>query len=77
MHTVDPFNGNPSLGVGNYLFSSAVAAGPVTISGMVWDASLFYGTARPQDWSLLLNGVVIDVVTYLERYRTARRRHLT
>jgi hypothetical protein len=35
MHTVDGFNGNPSLGVGNYLFTSRVAAGPVTISGMV------------------------------------------
>jgi hypothetical protein len=60
MHTVDGFNGNPSLGVGNYLFTSKVAAGPVTISGMVWDASLFYGTARPQDWALLVNNVVVD-----------------
>jgi hypothetical protein len=60
MHTVDGFNGNPSLGVGNYLFTSAVAAGPVTISGMVWDAGLFYGTARPQDWALLVDGVEVD-----------------
>jgi len=60
MHTVDPFNGNPSLGVGNYLFTSAVAAGPVTISGMVWDAGLFYGTSRPQDWALLVNNGVVD-----------------
>jgi hypothetical protein len=60
MHTVDPFNGNPALGVGNYLFTSAVNAGRVTISGMVWDASLFYGLLRPQDWALLLNGALID-----------------
>lgn len=60
MHTVDPFNGNPSLGLGNYLFTSKVAAGPVTISGIVWDAGLFFGTSRPQDWALLLNGAVID-----------------
>jgi hypothetical protein len=60
MHTVDGFNGNPSLGVGNYLFTSKVAAGPVTIRGMVWDAGLFYGTSRPQDWALLVNGVEVD-----------------
>jgi hypothetical protein len=57
MHTVDGFNGNPSLGVGNYLFTSAVAAGPVTISGMVWDAGLFFGTTRPRTghccWTVL------------------------
>jgi hypothetical protein len=60
MHTVDQFNGNRGLGVGNYLFTSAVAAGPVTISGMVWDANLFFGASRPQDWALLLDGGVID-----------------
>ena len=58
MHTVDGANGNPSLGVGNYLLTSAVAATFVTISGMVWDAS--FDSSRPQDWSLLLDGVVID-----------------
>lgn len=60
MHTVDPFNGNPGLGVGNYLFTSAVAAGPVAISGMVWDAGLFYGTVRPQDWALMVDGATVD-----------------
>jgi len=60
MHTVDGFNGNPGLGVGNYLFTSAVAAGAVTISGMVWDAGLFYGTTRPQDWALLVNNAEVD-----------------
>jgi hypothetical protein len=58
MHTVDGANGSPSLGVGNYFFTSAVNAGPVTISGMVWDASI--NIVRPQGWALLLDGVSID-----------------
>jgi hypothetical protein len=59
VHTVDSFNGNPSIGVANFLFKVPTGdAGVYRISGSVWDASLFYGTARPQDWALLVNGVV-------------------
>jgi hypothetical protein len=58
-HTVDAFNGKPNLGVANYLFTSGVAAGPVTISGMVWDA-LTNLANRPQDWAVLLDGTIID-----------------
>ena len=32
-------------------------AGSYQISGSVWDASLYYGTSRPQDWVLLVNGI--------------------
>lgn len=59
VHTVDSYNGNPSKGVANFLFKvPSGAAGVYTISGSVWDASLYYGTTRPQDWALLVNGVV-------------------
>lgn len=58
MHTVDPYNGNPGLGVGNFLFTLPSGdGGKYEISGMVWDAGQAYGTARPQDWELLVNGV--------------------
>jgi hypothetical protein len=58
MHTVDPYNGNPSLGVGNYLFTSAVS-GTFDIVGDLWDADQTYGTSRPQDWVLLVNSVSV------------------
>ncbi len=58
MHTNDQFNGDPSKGVGNYLFTSNVTVlGLAEISGMVWDAGLL--SSRPQSWNLLLNGVSI------------------
>lgn len=58
VHTVDHFNGNPSLGVANILFTlPAGQDGHYLISGFVWDAWLLYGTTRPQDWVLLVNGV--------------------
>jgi hypothetical protein len=54
MHTQDDYNG-VGEGQGNYLFTSKVA-GEVSISGKVWDTNLYYGTSRPQEWILLLNG---------------------
>lgn len=58
MHTVDPYNGTPALGVGNFLFKLPGGDnGEYEISGMVWDAGWAYGTARPQGWELLANGV--------------------
>lgn len=58
VHTVDPFNGNPNLGVANILFTlPAGQDGHYVISGFVWNADLFFGTSRPQDWILLVNGV--------------------
>jgi hypothetical protein len=57
-HTVDPFNGNPANGVANFLFTLPSGAdGRFEIRGSVWNAGLFYGTTRPQDWKLLVNGV--------------------
>jgi 6-phosphogluconolactonase (cycloisomerase 2 family) len=57
-HTVDPFNGNPGNGVANFLFTlPAGDDGQYEIRGFVWDAGLFFGTSRPQDWKLLINGV--------------------
>lgn len=58
VHTVDSANGNPALGVANLLFTlPAGNDGTYQIRGSVWDAGLFYGTTRPQDWALLVNGV--------------------
>lgn len=58
VHTVDSFNGNPALGAANVLFKlPAGDAGRYQISGSAWDASLYYGTSRPQDWVLLVNGI--------------------
>ena len=56
MHTVDSHNGNPALGVGNYLFTSAVH-GTADIIGTVWDA--IADLSRPQDWNLLVDGVIV------------------
>ncbi len=59
VHTVDQFNGNPGLGVANIEFTLPSGQdGHYVIHGFVWDADLFYGTSRPQDWVLLVNGVV-------------------
>src|SRR5260370_12341194 len=56
-HTVDPFNGNPANGVANFLFTLPVGDdGRYEIRGSVWDAGLLFGTTRPQDWKLLVNG---------------------
>ena len=58
VHTVDSANGNPADGVANFLFTlPAGDDGEYEISGSVWDAGLYYGTTRPQDWQLLVNGV--------------------
>jgi hypothetical protein len=58
VHTVDSFNGNPALGVANFLFTlPAGDDGTYQIRGSVWDAGLYYGTTRPQDWELLVDGV--------------------
>jgi len=58
VHTVDGSNGNPALGVANVLFTlPAGEDGTYQMRGSVWDAGLFYGTSRPQDWTLLVNGV--------------------
>lgn len=57
-HTVDSTNGNPSLGVATFHFTVPTGdPGTYQISGFVWDADLQYGTARPQGWKLLVNGV--------------------
>ncbi|PYT61527.1 MAG: hypothetical protein DMG35_09105 [Acidobacteria bacterium] len=57
-HTVDPFNGNPANGVANFLFTLPTGDdGRYEIRGSVWDAGLLFGTTRPQDWKLLVNGV--------------------
>jgi hypothetical protein len=59
LHTVDRFNGSPSLGPGNVLFSlpASGTAGAYTVSGSLWDAGL--NSSRPQDWLLFLNGAQI------------------
>ncbi len=63
VHTVDGFNGNPSLGPANILFTlpASGGAGAYTITGSLWDTLPGSATSasRPQDWSLLLNGVQI------------------
>jgi sugar lactone lactonase YvrE len=57
-HTVDPFNGNPANGVANFLFTLPSGDdGSYEVRGSVWDAGLLFGTTRPQDWKLLVNGV--------------------
>jgi hypothetical protein len=57
-HTVDGFNGTPANGVANFLFTLPTGNdGKYEIRGSVWDAGLFFGTTRPQDWKLLINGV--------------------
>jgi hypothetical protein len=63
VHTVDSFNGNPSFGAANVLFTlpASGTAGAYTISGSLWDSLGLSATSvsRPQDWSLFLNGVQI------------------
>ena len=63
VHTVDSFNGNPSLGAANVLFTlpASGGAGAYTISGSIWDtdAPSAISSSRPQDWSLFLKGVQI------------------
>lgn len=63
VHTVDGFNGNPSLGAANVLFTlpASGGAGVYTISGSLWDslASSPTSSSRPQDWSLFVNGVQV------------------
>ncbi|PYT63148.1 MAG: hypothetical protein DMG35_05110, partial [Acidobacteria bacterium] len=57
-HTVDPFNGTPANGAANFLFTLPTGDdGRYEIRGSVWDAGLLFGTSRPQDWKLLVNGV--------------------
>jgi len=57
-HTVDGFNGTPANGVANFLFTLPTGDdGRYEIRGSVWDAGLLFGTSRPQDWKLLINGV--------------------
>ena len=57
-HTVDGFNGKPAAGVAKFLFTLPKGDdGTYEISGFVWDANTFFGTTRPQDWKLLVNGV--------------------
>jgi hypothetical protein len=57
-HTVDGANGTPANGVANFLFTLPTGDdGKYEIRGSVWDAGLFFGTSRPQDWKLLINGV--------------------
>ncbi|PYT52594.1 MAG: hypothetical protein DMG43_11250 [Acidobacteria bacterium] len=59
-HTVDGSNGNPASGVANFLFTLPSGDdGQYEISGSVWDASFLFGTGRPQDWVLLVNGVQV------------------
>jgi uncharacterized protein (TIGR03437 family) len=63
VHTVDGFNGNPSLGAANILFTlpPSGGAGAYTISGSLWDAlSSSTSSSRPQDWSLFLGGTQIS-----------------
>jgi hypothetical protein len=58
MHTVDPYNGNPALGVGNFRFTlPSPDNGKYEIKGSVWDAAFDFYPSRPQDWTLLVNGV--------------------
>jgi hypothetical protein len=58
VHTVDSANGNPSLGVADFHFTlPAGDPGRYQITGSVWDAGLAFGSARPQAWKLLVNGV--------------------
>jgi hypothetical protein len=63
VHTVDGFNGNPSLGAANVLFTlpASGGAGSYTISGSLWDSlsSSPTSSSRPQDWSLFVNGVQV------------------
>lgn len=54
-HTDDTFNGNPSLGVANFLFTSSITD-VVTIAGTVWDARHIN---RPQGWSLYVDGSLV------------------
>ena len=54
VHTVDAYNGNPSLGAVNFLFTSAITD-TVEITGTVWDARHI---SRPQGWSLYIDGVL-------------------
>jgi sugar lactone lactonase YvrE len=59
-HTVDPFNGNPANGVANVLFTLPGGDdGQYEIRGSVWDAGLFFGATRPQDWKLLIRGAQV------------------
>lgn len=60
VHTVDTANGNPANGIASLLLTLPGGAnGRYEIRGFVWDAGLFYGTTRPQDWNLLINGVQV------------------
>lgn len=60
VHTVDGANGNPANGVASLLFTLPSGAnGMYEIKGFVWDAGLFYGTTRPQDWNLLIKSVQV------------------
>src|SRR5258708_35930105 len=57
-NTVEELNGTPANGVANFLFTLPTGNdGKYEIRGSVWDAGLFFGTTRPQDWKLLINGV--------------------
>lgn len=60
MHTQDPANG-PLSGIGNYRFTltNPAAAGLVEIKGFVWNANLVFGTSRPENWALIVNGTKV------------------
>jgi hypothetical protein len=59
-HTVDGSNGNPASGVANFLFTLPGGDdGSYEIRSSVWDASFLFGTARPQDWVLLVNSAQV------------------
>jgi len=61
VHTNDAFNGNPALGNANVLFTSPIS-GVADISGLLWNARNWvgFGTPRPQQWDLFVNGVLLD-----------------
>ncbi len=63
VHTNDGFNGNPSLGEANVLFA-VPATGDYRVAGNLWNASTVLAPSdfrpRPQDWRILVNGVVKD-----------------
>jgi hypothetical protein len=59
IHSVDDVSGNTAGGPANVLFQLPYGdQGNFKISGSLWNASLYYGTTRPQDWVLRVNGAV-------------------
>jgi hypothetical protein len=63
VHTNDNSNGNLALGNANVLFTAPVA-GQYHIFGNLWNASTTLAPSdfrpRPQDWQILVNGLVQD-----------------